>query len=692
MNPLKYIVDVFNRWVVREAPKRDPKKTLVKFLGQAIRGRGSGGEFEEPDVDLEEISRAYHTDSYIRRAVDKHYMLMFKSGWEISSKNEKASEYVWTRLKLMSEATGTTFEQLLSRAAQDFVLFANCFIVKARMKKAIPGIKAQPYTGKQPVAGYFILPPTTVRIARDDNGKVLSYQQDVGTGTPIEFRPEDVIHIYYNKPSGRAYGVPFVYNVINDVLMLRQIEENVARMIHRHIFPLYVYKVGLDKPGFEATEEEIQEIRNQVQDMPLDGGIVVPERHSIEVVGAEGNSIDAADYLKYFRQRVFTGLGVSDSVMGISDTANRSTSDNQSADLNDTVKEFQRIFAEAIQKEIINELLFEGGFDPILNSDDEVKFEFFEIEFDAKIKKENHLVQLFMQNAITHDEMRSLMGLDPVPDESRLHYRMIGDYQAEQAAARMGQNKDQPANQYGRQGSPGKPKKESAVKENKNAVLTHSKEMVIFTSELQILFENKLLDLWNRLKDDVLWMMKDGKQFNQARGFSIELARQSMRSYVRRYLGDALLRGYYAANADFQKPPNALSVTSEIERVVKTGNEVVDRWINEIVEKLPSLYEEKNAEEIAKLFDSNTYRLRFFAQREVNRAYNYGAVLAAKSAGVESIDIVTTGDEEDCEQCKATGGTIELNKFSNEDLLRKIPPHHPHCRCSIQFNSPVEEV
>src|SRR5438093_1461171 len=88
---------------VSEAPassaKRDPKKTAVNRLGQAVKSAGGTG-FEDSPVDLAEIGRAYFTDSYIRRAVDKHIALMFKNGWELTGKNDQAVQYVWTRLKL----------------------------------------------------------------------------------------------------------------------------------------------------------------------------------------------------------------------------------------------------------------------------------------------------------------------------------------------------------------------------------------------------------------------------------------------------------------------------------------------------------------------------------------------------------------------------------------------------------------
>jgi SPP1 gp7 family putative phage head morphogenesis protein len=698
------------------ASARDPKKTAIKKIGQAITSGGSGGGFEDNPVDLEEIQRAYHTDSYIRRAVDKYAGLMLKNGWDFNGKNEAAVEYVWTRFKLMAEGTGKPIDQLLSQLSFDFVLYGNAYLVKARQKGSqagATGINAVGYTGKQPIAGYFILPATTVRVNRDVTGNIVGYEQDVGGGQALSFQPSEVIHFSYRQPTGRAYGVPMVFNVLDDVQILRQLEENVARLVYRNLFPLYLYQVGLDKPGFEATDEEIEEIREQIRDMPMDGGIVVPERHNIQVIGAEGNAIDAEPYLLYYRQRVFTGLGVSDTVMGVGGTANRSTSDNQAADLFDGVKEFQRLFMEQFQHHVVNEILFEGGFDPTLNPDDEVLFFFEEIELDAKTKKENHIVQLFMQNAITHEEMRQLMGLDPVADESRLMFNMVTGSLAQQAAdnamaqtaakgtagaAAQGNNKDQPANQSGKKTSPGKPKagvegNTTSVSEKvEEKVLTEQTVMVNLTTELQIdSYKMSMEQFWTNLTEDVAQMVKAGKTSDQVRGFAIEITRQSLRGQNRQYISSAMMKGLYSGREELQKPGQSnLSITFAVEQIVTKGEKYVNRLLDDITHLLQAAYrEEKLEDRVAKAigaFNSNKYRLSFIANTELYRAYNYGKAISAKEAGLDAVDVV---HHEGCDQCREKQGQVVL---TDANLIDAVPPHHPNCTCLVQLNMPAEEV
>jgi hypothetical protein len=709
LKPLEYFRARMNlgKTKVTEAPIRDPKKVAVKKLGQVIKGSGSG-DFEDNPVDLAEVQRAYYTDSYIRRAIDKYSGLMFKNGWELQGKNQAAIDYVNTRLKLMAEATETSIDSILATLAADYVLFGNAYLVKARQKGAMAtGVKAVGYTNNQPIAGYFVLAASTITISRDEVGKILSYQQTTASGTNIEYKPTEVIHIAYRKPSTRAYGVPFIFNALDDVKILRQIEENVARLIYRNLFPLYMYQVGSEKPGFEATDEEIEAVREEIRNMPMDGGIVVPERHNIKVVGSNGQAIDANGYLAYFRQRVFTGLGVSDTVMGVGGTANRSTSDNQAADLFDMVKDFQRGFAEAIKMSIIYELLFEGGYDPTINKDDEINFFFHEIELDSKIKKENHAVQLFTQNAITHDEMRLLMGLDPVADESRLYFNLVTIPTAQQSAAatatdaqatatqqataanNAGQNKNQPANQNGSKPSPGKPKAslESFEENFSNKVLTEAEKVVTLVQELEVQkYTQSLEAYWNQALDDVIARVRRHEDVNQIKGLTTRLIKGMMDSKSKQYLEQAISLGFRSGREKVGIHSLALH-QNDVKEAVQKGKQSIDKVIEELemsLDKLTTVADEKRIAYVESAFHANKYRLKMISNTMLYSSYNMGFALAAVAAKQDKLLVHST--ETACAVCQAKPGEIKLDSNWRDS----IPPHHPNCNCELTLAVPEE--
>lgn len=459
---------------VMEAPasggsgaKRDPAQNVIKKIGLA---NNFDRDFVEPEFDLTEITGAYNTESYVRQAVDKYIESMFKAGWDLVGKNPNSVLYIRQRLQMMAEVTQIPNDQLFIEMAEDLVKYANVVVVKSRTgdpNAQPPGVTVQGLGGLPAVDGYFPVNVTTLTIKRDKNGTVKSWQQEVeGQDRAVTYKAANVVHIYYKREKGNAFGTPFLMPVLDDIRALRQAEENVLKLIYRNLFPYIHVQVGLPEEGLGATDPEIAKVQSEIENMDLEAGVVTSERVNIKPI-ANDKIIDANPYLKYFEQRVFTGLGVSELMMGRGNTANRSTGDNLSGEFADRVKAFQRVMAIFIDEFMIKELLMEGGFDPITNPDDDVDFIFKEIDMDAKIKAENHAIYQYEHNAITEDEMRRLLGRDPITERGQMFMELVTIATAKATAAATAtttatagtpaaNNKNKPTNQNGTNTSPKK--------------------------------------------------------------------------------------------------------------------------------------------------------------------------------------------------------------------------------------------
>ena len=138
---------------------------------------------------------------------------------------------------------------------------------------------------------------------------------------------------------------------------------------------------------------------------------------------------------------------------------NRSMSERLDTSLYDKVKQFQKQFAEMVRLHIFNELLFEGGFDPIENPletsmSDRCYFKFNEIDTDTQVKKETHIIQKYVSSLITLTEARTEMGIDPEAQMDDLFSAIQTNQQkdiidaqaaANPPAAPSTDNKEQPA-------------------------------------------------------------------------------------------------------------------------------------------------------------------------------------------------------------------------------------------------------
>lgn len=420
----------------------DDQKTLSKAFKIAALAVGFNGipvsinsrsTFEVPDIDFQRINRAIDTDSYMRQGINKYKELLWKEGWEIVSENEDAVNYLYKRIDFMEIAMGRTFQDLLIDIGDQLIRYANVFIVKSRSKDMLELFPDKLYSGlgKYPIVGYYLIPTEHVEILRDQNNRPFWYRQrrddalayySQGQDFAPKWKAIDVIHMYYDKKPGRAFGTPFLASSLDDVLALRQVEEDHQNLIHRELFPLYQYKIGTD--DHPATKDEIDKAEVELNSLRTEGGLIMPHRHTVEVIGADGNALDAGDFITHMKERVAISLGLFPHHLGMTGAGgNRAMTDRLDTAFYDKIKSYQRYIADCIRLYIFNEMLIEGGFDPHVHPDntgqsDRCIFKFHEIDVDTQVKKETHELQKMTAGAQTVPETRLKLGMMPQIDEA----------------------------------------------------------------------------------------------------------------------------------------------------------------------------------------------------------------------------------------------------------------------------------
>jgi len=402
--------------------------------------------FEPSPYNFDRIIQAIDTDSYVKQAMAKYQDLFWKEGWQIVGENPEAVAYLYQRIDYMEMAMRRPFLDFLIDLSDQLFKFSNVFVVKARADLAEYFPKALEAVGAaQPVVGYYLIPTEQARILRDKHNKPKAYLQRTNpmTYAPTDRDPkwpaESVIHLFFDRKPGRIFGTPFLANVLDDVVALRQIEEDIQNLVHRELFPLYKYRIGTaDQP---AEPEEIDQAAIEIENLRAEGGLILPFRHDVEVIGSQNAALDASNYLNHFKERVAVGLGVAPHHLGMSmGGGNRSASERLDTALYDKIKHFQKQFAEMVGVNIFNEILFEGGFDPLVNPtessiSDRCYFKFNEIDVDTQVKKETHIIQKYVNSLITLEEARIKLGESPEVDKEDLFMSAQGKVQIDVGAA-----------------------------------------------------------------------------------------------------------------------------------------------------------------------------------------------------------------------------------------------------------------
>ena len=372
--------------------------------------------WEKPNYDLVEVARAIRVESYAANSINKHREHVLRHGWDYVSRNPRARAYIIRRLAEMSESMGRPVKIEIRRAIKNFIKFSNFFLAWTRDRK-------RPYTSRFRIqrgkpTGLFSMNPTCMRFRRTKKNTILEWYQVVEGHDDEQMKPIDVVHGAFDQDEGFVLGVPFLLPVLDDILTWRRFEEMAEILGHKFAYPLYHHRIGTqerDPEEYDDGTNEIGEAASIVAGMEPEGHLFTSYRHEIVVVGAQQKAIDLRPYVDYWEARVLAGLNLSTIDIGRGDTANRSTAETISKGLADRCAEYQKEFALLFNFHILDELLIEGGFD--LGPQNRVFMVFPAIDREARRAEETHWLLLYQGEAITHDELRILMGREAWSDE-----------------------------------------------------------------------------------------------------------------------------------------------------------------------------------------------------------------------------------------------------------------------------------
>jgi len=694
-------------------PKMIPSPTKV-YTSNVGRGREPSLRWEIPEWDLVETGRILDTESYVRRAFRVKKNLFLKEGYEIIGPDLDRTRYVKRRFQQMEHATGMPFPILMSDTIASLVRCSNAFWVKVRKQSASGGKRRDTPEGKklEPIAGYFLLPAETVRFKRDEFGKLIKYQQEVMGKTEKTFKPEDVIHFYMDKRPGYSVGTPILVPVKDDIRALRRIEENVELLVYQHLFPLFHYQVGTtEAPAavFPDGSTEIEVVEMKVSQMPSDGCWVTPERHSIEAVQTGASAVAVDNVMDHFKQRIFTGLGVSSVDMGEGGTANRSTAQTMSRNLIDDTKADQKEFGAQFYSFVIQELLSESTFSQgsLFNEENRVYLKFKEIDIEARQAKENHAVDMFLKNAITHPELRNAIGKEPFQGEGwptanskkTMFTKGDQDYgntnyglferdktllqsidepgtpisQAESksrtkatnsttsSGGKAVSNKNKPANQHGTR---------SSAKTNKDALDSIYLQGMPLNSTYGTMRAD-ILDLISRegVKMPNIEMIIN-MAFTEAKDRLVRQAQQAYRIGLRE-----------TGRMPWEVKLNNIDGKIQ-EHVQKYAYKLKDNLIDRVKKQTTKRIDlaREDAIFVKLTFDALEHRTKMIDDSEIMRAYNYGLASGHRLNGFKEMSS-TRGSSSPCAICDQ-----QPLKYQGSDVIiyEELPPLHPHCECTMQ--------
>lgn len=680
------------------------------------------------DYDLSVIDRFVDNESIVYQTFSKIEEKATNNGWQYVSKDQDAVDYIRKRFTEFSRVTKRPVALLIRQILEDLIRYHNCFLYKVRDINNSTGKRVR--IGDKlydPVSAYIRLDATAIIPEKDKDGNVLKYY--IGPTHQAQFLldqgkvvpPEDIVHIYHLKSERNNLGTPYIWPVIDDIRVLRHMEENLEYMIHKHMFPLYQYIIGTKEQPTEP--EELEKIAIDIENIPSDGGWVTPNRHDIKVIGAEGKAMDIEKYMEFFRDRIIMGLGIGYVSFGLSGGASRASSEVIDRNLVEKSKLYQRVLSDFFNDIIIPELLAEGGWDQYSDSLPAVFLQFKEIDSDTQIKIENHAANLFNMQAIDYDELRTRIGEDTKADidQSKLQFYLFGadklqQYNVELAnigatqkqaagdssksgAAASATSKDKPSNQHGQKNSPKRTRDWADVEDkaqgNSIKSLKNSPNAKKMNESVSTHFDSARQDVLDSIaagRDSGASVDMSGSK--EGVRYAMGMASNAIYNTSRDYVASAWDNGYVSSFGgyitDTTMRLKALEVLEHHDKYVKkTLTDVENDVIMVLTDKnASSQSKEEILRKVSALFDLKKPYITGAVNASIAKAFNYGRAHGFKDMG-HTEAYAKTDSKSECDDCKGKhGNKIDLQTMTVED----IPPHHQNCTCSVEVEDPNAEA
>jgi hypothetical protein len=485
--------------LAKRAPQ--PRKLEMKAASKSVQKglRYDGGRTNSPTqqpspqlYDYEAVRSLLDIESIFAKACWKYVEQIWSRSWEFRSKSPKASNYIRARYKQIAYVSGVSTFDLFNDMAIQAVVYSNAYIQKIR-KRDSSGGQIRTIGGRriEPIASYVVLDTPSVKTVRNEYGVPLKYIQDlrgrrnavstynVGAPDYIEIDPQDMIHITFHRQAGFSEGTPMVIPVIDDIAGLRRMEETAEIISFQASIPVMHFKVGSEEPGAGGTVAEVEDLEYRVNNMLAHGALITNERCTIDIQQATSDITSILEFIAYYKNRVLAGLGIASVLMGDSNTSNRDTSLVVANEMQQTTRMFQRVLAEAINTQMVDEMLLEGGVDIF---DDKYEVTIYIPEIDAASERANqvHGLSLYEGGGITEAYLRhNYLGLDPVEDDERKdmfldriaipkieaqgHAKGLGDPLTAGPAEKKIRSITDPQNQFGKTPRPSKIAKRDAL-------------------------------------------------------------------------------------------------------------------------------------------------------------------------------------------------------------------------------------
>lgn len=238
-------------------------------------------------------------------------------------------------------------------------------------------------------------------IARNADGTIKGFKQEISGQEPKTFKPEDILLVRFYVLGEECLGLTPLEPVYKASWIKLNLEEALGEAVFRHGYPIYWYKLGTpeaEEKGFEITPDKVKDAKEYLKDLATANELVLPWWITPGRLDAKSQIGDISDFLQYLSAEIMAGLEVP-KVYGTTTEEVQANVAQESLDFEKTIKTMQEVIGIQLDEQLFSEYRKEVKLEYPFP-----KISFEEHSEETKMFRSRRLAQYAKYNLLTPDE------------------------------------------------------------------------------------------------------------------------------------------------------------------------------------------------------------------------------------------------------------------------------------------------
>lgn len=408
-----------------------PRRSEKKNVDTEVRGYWESNP--NADEKLQEAIRTPIVDRHIRTIVEH----LITSRPKIKGPEDQAeAARRWFEVEVeLNSGHQRGLNRFITDIGGQMLRYGSAAIFKQRTRSEVGEAYEDPLTGGQrfPVASYMIPDMATIEVFLDRRGRPRKWRQHKHLHMehdPPKYSDRDVFLARLpSRNSSMYFWTPSLATIaLYPIEVLRDLHETIEQHTKNIIdIPNYARVGDKNYLDGQVNEEMLRRIQRVVERTPRGSMPVLP--WFVEIAQQESDEYveQLTDAAHFWEKEVRRGVGGSKLQDGIGDSGTRNTSEvlisKEMRTAEAMVPEIQRAF-----RWLMTDVLMQRGvidIDDVMGHDDMVSLIFEDIDMHKQIKREEHYVHAWQNDAYTHSEFRDKMGMDPDSEREDMYFSDI---------------------------------------------------------------------------------------------------------------------------------------------------------------------------------------------------------------------------------------------------------------------------